>query len=101
MGGERHNAAHQRDCVAARQAASCESDTATGMHLRTHLKFVLQFHVLYDRLTIDTSQNVAMAHAVQAGAAAPGDALHSSDALMGAANALANMRVLDSGHEIK
>ena len=56
--------------------------------------------VLYDRLTIDTSQNVAMAHAVQA-EAAPGEGLRSSDALMSAANALANMRVLESGYEIK
>ena len=41
-----------------------------------------------------------MAHAVQA-EAAPGEGLRSSDALMSAANALANMRVLESGYDIK
>jgi hypothetical protein len=100
VGGERHNAAHQRHCVAARQAASSKSDTATGTRLRTHLKCVLNVHALYDHLTMDTGQNIAMAHAVQA-EAAPGEGLRSSNGLMSAANALANMRVLESGYDIK
>jgi hypothetical protein len=56
--------------------------------------------MLHDRLDTNTSQHVAMNHAVQA-EAAPGEGLHGSDALMSAANSLANMRVLESGYDIK
>jgi hypothetical protein len=99
VGGERHAAANQRHCVAARQASSSENDKATGMHVQAHWDASCTF-MLHDRLDTNTSQHVAMSHAVQA-AAAPGEGLHGSDALMGAANSLANMRVLESGYDIK